>query len=84
MPTFTPPVDNYGNDGPQEPLWVWFVHFDRGVSVLETGGVYATVPFPTTDQINAADTVYLGGHIYDISSDEAAALTAAGYGDNIT
>lgn len=84
MPTFTPPVDHYGNDGPQEPLWVWFIHFDRGLSVLKTGSVYATVPFPTTDEIDAASEVYLGGHIHTITSAQAAALTTAGYGAYIT
>jgi hypothetical protein len=51
-----------------------------GSSVLKAGdGSYQTVSYPTQDQIAASAAVYLGGHIYEVSDEEAAALVAAGY-----
>ncbi len=32
-----------------------------------------------SDDLDAADVVYLGGHVYEVSEDEAADLVAAGY-----
>lgn len=49
-----------------------------------TGGVYATVRTPTTEAIEAATEVYIGGHDYTVSQTVATALTAAGYGSNLT
>jgi hypothetical protein len=61
------------------------IPYPTGGTVIKKAGFY-TIDWgaPTQDVINAADVVYLGGHEYLISSDEAAALTAAGYGSNIT
>lgn len=42
-------------------------------------GSYRTVDYPTQDEIAASAAVYLGGHIYEVSADEASALTNAGY-----
>lgn len=50
-----------------------------GLSVLKTAGFYTTVESPSPEDIAAADIAYLGGRVYPISPDEAAALTAAGY-----
>jgi hypothetical protein len=82
---FTPPTQNlhYGN---------WFtepltsrIPYPTGACVLKTNGFYATRwDAPVEADIENADTVYLGGHEYVISADEAAALTAAGYAANIT
>lgn len=55
-----------------------------GQSVLKTNGVYETVMTPTVDQIAAASEVYQGGHSYEVSDAVATALTAAGYGDNLS
>lgn len=52
---------------------------NEGLVVLKTGGAYVTAEHPTEAQINAADKVYLGGHEYLVTPDEADALTAAGY-----
>lgn len=57
----------------------------RGRTVLKaTNGTYSTVDVPTVDQMAAAAAVYQGGHVYTVSTAEAAALTAAGYGAGIT
>ena len=95
MPTFEPPVamDLPSVAHPSEPtqtrlayrLWRHFgPRGPRGRSVLKINGTYATFDYPTQDQIDSASEVYLGGHIYTISSDVATALTAAGYGDRIS
>lgn len=52
----------------------------RGVSLLRENGIYRQVEMPSAEEITAAERVYLGGHMYRISNDEAAELTAAGYG----
>lgn len=51
----------------------------RGRSVLKLDGVYQTIDTPTVDQTLAASEVYMGGHIYTVTSLVAAALVAAGY-----
>lgn len=51
-----------------------------GSTVLKRpDGTYLTVSYPTQVDIAEASAVYMGGHIYDVSAAEAAALTAAGY-----
>lgn len=42
-------------------------------------GSYQTVDTPDQFQIAQAVVTYQGGHIYEVSSDEAVALQAAGY-----
>lgn len=77
MPRFTPPTVE---EGPMSsgPL---FSRYKRthGVTVLKTGGVYTQHRYPGPDEVEAADIVYVGGYDYEVSSAEAAALTAAGY-----
>lgn len=63
----------------------------RGRSVLKNSdNTYTTYDSPTQDQIDAAKVVtwpdgsrapaaYIGGHVYDVTSQEYADLTAAGY-----
>jgi hypothetical protein len=86
MPTFEPPVaydtPTYLPDTPRGPalfLARWMNPRARGRTVLKVGSTYRTVDTPTVDEVNAADIAYLGGHIYTVTSTEAAALTAAGY-----
>lgn len=55
-----------------------------GRTVLKRGGVYETVVTPTVDEVNDAEEAYLGGHVYEIDQATADALTAAGYGANIS
>lgn len=55
----------------------------RGVSLLVTAGAVSEVRYPTIEQQRAADFVYLGGHIYTVSDDEARVLIGAGYVDSL-
>lgn len=50
--------------------------------VLRTAGVYATVEYPTVDEVNAASEAY--DRPTTVSQAVADALTAAGYGAQIT
>lgn len=74
---FTPP----SADRPVgvDPLWSRF-HFQVGQAVLKKDGFYTASEVVTDEDFAAADVAYLGGHIYLVSDAEAAALTAAGYG----
>jgi hypothetical protein len=83
MPTFTPPTVD---EGPvAEGSLFSRYKLRRGMSVLKNqDGTYSLVRYPAQTEIEAAKVCYLGGHIYDITDDEATALTAAGYGDYIT
>lgn len=55
----------------------------RGRSVLKNAGVYTTLDVPTSDQVDAADIAYIGGHIYEITDEEYNALIAAGYSPSL-
>lgn len=56
------------------------VKITRGITVLNNGGVYTAVRFPTQDEITAATAVYMGGHEYTVDDATKAALIAAGVG----
>lgn len=79
MPTFTPP-GVLEHTGDQHPLF-GRMRITRGVSLLKSGGIYTQTRYPSDEQIAAADITYLGGYVYNITSTEADALTAAGYGE---
>lgn len=82
MPTFTPrqydqPIAPKVTK-PDDNLWVR-MSVPHSYALLKTGGFYREVVNPTNEEIAAADIAYLGGHIYQVTPDEAAALNAAGY-----
>jgi hypothetical protein len=52
-----------------------------GISVLKNGTSYRQVRYPASEEIAAADAVYLGGYDHVVSDAEAASLRAAGYTD---
>ena len=83
MPTFTPPHGSYGNVEPATRLEMWFGRIDRGLTVLKKDGVYTVVDFPYQGDCDDADICYLGGHVYEVSNEEADALTAADLGDGV-
>lgn len=59
----------------------------RGITVLKlSGGSYIQVRYPAQTELEDEDimAVYMGGHRHAVSAAEAAALTLAGYGPNIT
>lgn len=53
----------------------------RGVSLLRNGGIYRQVRNPGDEQIAAAEVAYVGGHVYEVSDEEAGRLREAGYGE---
>lgn len=53
----------------------------RGVTLLKEGGIYRQVEHPSSEEMAAAEAAYIGGHVYVVSIEEAAALSTAGYGD---
>jgi lysophospholipase L1-like esterase len=82
---FSPPSVNDGAayradaDIVTRKLWGHMARHNTGVTVLKTDGVYINQQYPYHDDLVAADLYYLGGHIYDVDLDEAAALVEAGY-----
>lgn len=77
MPKFFPPTVS---EGPAGFGLFYRYKLTRGVSVLKTGGVYRKLRVPSTDQIDAASEYYAGGHEYDVTEAQKAALIAAGIG----
>src|SRR5688572_10937548 len=81
--TFVPPTDKVYlyNTHPllrRMPLYV-------GVTVFKKDGLYREVHGPfLPEDIDDSDITYIGGHEYIITEEEAAELTAAGYGVYIT
>lgn len=65
--------------GAARHLFKWYKPRARGRTVLKEDGVYRTVDTPTISEVNAADIAYLGGHVYQVSDEEADSLRAAGY-----
>lgn len=97
MPTFQPPTADTvspvyaGEPDPVRPTHPLarrlFRHFKLracGRTVLKIDGEYATYDNPLDTDVARASEVYLGGHVYSVSDDVAAALTAAGYGDGVS
>lgn len=81
--TFTPPTIELSPPDPRgERLWLYY-RITLGVSVLKYGSTYKAVQYPSQDDIAAADFCYLGGHVYDITADEALLLAAAGFNDGL-
>jgi hypothetical protein len=95
MATFTPPTDDFYNlsdfdvDKPwtaeRRRAYMFLRHYaalPRGRNVYKlTDGTY--IENDPADISDVAITYY-GGHQYTVDDTEAAALTAAGYGDYIT
>lgn len=61
-------------------LWSRF-YIPVSFALLKKDGFYTLVETPADEDVAAADLAYLSGHTYYISDTEAAALTAAGYGN---
>lgn len=79
---FTTPKVAEGPASWEDPLFLR-VKLDRGITVLNNGGVYTAVRFPTQGvggEIDTADVVYMGGHEHVVNEATKAALIAAGIG----
>ena len=74
---FEPPTVDEGMSR-NHPLWR-FYSLPRGVTVVKTLNGYYETQFPSQEELESAGIAYLGGHKYEVSAEEAAALTAAGY-----
>lgn len=76
MTTFTPPVVEE-----QETRLYGLYH---GVTVIREGDSFREKRNPRQTELDEATSYWLGGRSYEVSDEEAAALTAAGYGDYLT
>jgi phage tail protein X len=76
---FKTPVVNEGPASWEDPLFLR-VKLARGITVLNNGGAYTAVRFPTQDEIAAATAAYMGGHEYTVTDAVKAALLAANVG----
>ncbi len=74
---FTPPTVAEGPAG--ENILHYRYKLDRGITVIKEDGVYREERFPYAEDLANADLYYLGGHRYEVSATEKAALEAAGY-----
>jgi len=94
MPTFTPPsrtlvpvISPVVPRWQQRPFAYFKASIPRGVNVwVYTNNTISENQPPVwlaTATQPGVKKVYYGGHSYEINSDEAVQLTAAGYGDNI-
>ena len=80
MPYFTPPTVERAAEAAQSSRLFCRLKIPVGQSVLKSAsGSYATVQNPADEDVSAAAIAYLGGRTYEISDEEAADLTAAGY-----
>jgi len=88
MATFIPPTDNFvpsiavDTDGIGLLLFRYFAPTARGRNVYKL--VDATFTENEPADFATIDTTYHGGHSITITTSEATALTAAGYGAYIT
>lgn len=72
-------------EGPTGPTRLdQFYTLERGVTVLKNNGIYTLERYPLSSQVTDADIAYIGGHVYTVDDDEAADLTAAGFGEYLT
>jgi len=74
---FVPPVIEEGPMG-DNYLFARYRLF-KGVTVLKIDNVYYETRFPTTEDIELADIVYMGGHEYPVTAEEKTSLEDAGY-----
>lgn len=77
--TFRTPVVDEGPASWDNPL-MQRVKLTRGITVLDNGGTYTAVRFPTQDELAAATAAYQGGYEYVVDDATKAALIAANIG----
>ena len=75
---FTPPVRRRRMDRSDRLFGRMFID-DPQTILKNSDGTYVAVESPSPEQAANAAAVYAGGHVYQVSLEEADALTAAGY-----
>lgn len=74
---FAPPVREYGPAGGH---WLFYRYsLKHGVTVYKIGNSWYEEEYPSQDDLDIADAVYLGGHEYYVTEAEKTALEAADY-----
>jgi len=74
---FVPPVLEYGPAGGH---WLFYRYsLKHGVTVYKVGSSWYEEEYPSQDDLDIADVVYLGGHEYTVTLAEKNDLEAAGY-----
>ena len=84
VPTYTLTPPTYVTRNPNAGVLVSRFGFDAGYALVVTGSSVEQVTAVGSGTWGTADSVFLGGHVYDISAAQAAVLTSAGYGAYIT
>lgn len=59
-------------------------YLNTGHTIIRFGTSYIQADHPSTEQMESADALYIGGRTYAISEAEAQLLTGAGYGHWVT
>ena len=78
MPLFTPPTRLEASSDP----FFGRYRIPVGESVVRVNGTFTTQPYPwlgDLDGLAEGEDYFLGGHVYEVSDEVAAELTAAGY-----
>jgi len=74
---FIPPVLEYGPAGGN---WLFYRYkLKHGVTVYKVGSSWYEEEYPSQDDLDVADAVYLGGHEHPVTQAEKTDLEAAGY-----
>ena len=79
---FKTPVVEEGPIGSHR-LWQ-FYRLERGITVFRIDGNYYETQSVSQEEMDMADVVYLGGHEYEVSDEEADNLIDAGYEEFLT
>ena len=74
---FTPPTVSEGPAGYN--ILHYRYRLDRGVTVVNEGGVYRETRYPSKEELDAATKYYVGGYKHLVNATEKASLEAAGY-----
>jgi hypothetical protein len=62
----------------------WLTDIARGVTFIVNGSEVTTTMYPYQNDLSSADWYVLGGDVTVITDEQAAVLTAAGYGDYLS
>jgi hypothetical protein len=88
VPTFTPPtVEGYRTLPGDDTVWNRMARYydrgRRGLWVLKEAGTWSSVESPDLNRLVAAQRVFEGGHLHEVTQAEADELIAAGFSSGI-